>query len=201
MRVTLRLLASVKSGRYLQPGHPTGLTGLFNHPSPRSALIYVYGSTLERLKSLPEHSVYRQSTEAITKHRLQIIQSIKPEGYEEWAKRAAETLEKFPEAFKPGGTYQYQSIGGEPYVSLRDGGQYERENEEANAESAYPERVEPPAGAPGEMTEMRDIPGWEGQPPLEAAQCVCSSASFASGIMLTLLPSGSRMRKIKLEQG
>ena len=195
------MLASVKSGRYLQPGHPTGLTGLFNHPSPRSALIYVYGSTLERLKSLPEHSVYRQSTEAITKHRLQIIQSIKPEGYEEWAKRAAETLEKFPEAFKPGGTYQYQSIGGEPYVSLRDGGQYERENEEANAESAYPERVEPPAGAPGEMTEMRDIPGWEGQPPLEAAQCVCSSASFASGIMLTLLPSGSRMRKIKLEQG
>ena len=201
MRVTLRLLASVKSGRYLQPGHPTGLTGLFNHPSPRSALIYVYGSTLERLKSLPEHSVYRQSTEAITKHRLQIIQSIKPEGYEEWAKRAAETLEKFPEAFKPGGTYQYQSIGGEPYVSLRDGGQYESENEEANAESAYPERVEPPAGAPGEMTEMRDIPGWEGQPPLEAAQCVCSSACFASGIMLTLLPSGSRTRKIKLEQG
>ena len=201
MRVTLRLLASVKSGRYLQPGHPTGLTGLFNHSSPRSALIYIYGSTLERLKTLPEHSVYRQSTEAITKHRLQIIQSIKPEGYEEWAKRAAETLEKYPEAFKPGGRYQYRSIGEEPYVSLRNGGQYESENENENERPAYPERVEPPAGAPGEMTEMRDIPGWEGQPPLEASQYVYISGCYAFGIELTSLPTGSRMRKIKLEQG
>ena len=197
MRVTLRLLASVKSGRYLQPDHPTGLTGLFNHPSPRSALIYVYGSTLEKLKTLPEHSVYRQSTEAITKQRLQIIQSIKPEGYEEWAKRAAETLEQYPEAFKPGGTYQYQSFGGEPYVSLRDSSQYESENEE----STSPERIEPPAGAPGEMSEMREIPGWESEPPLEASQYVCTSGCSAFGIELTLLSTGSRMRKTKLEQG
>ena len=204
MRVTLRLLASVKSGRYLQPGHPTGLTGLFNHPSPRSALIYIYGSTLERLKTLPEHSVYRQSTEAITKHRLQIIQSIKPEGYEEWAKRATETLEQYPEAFKPGGRYQYQSLGGQPYVSLRDGIQYESESESENEnenESTSPERIEPPAGAPGEMSEMREIPGWESEPPLEASQCVCASGCFAVGIELTLLPTGSRMRKTKLEQG
>ena len=168
MRATLRLLASVKPGRYLQPGHPTGLTGLFNHPSPRSALIYVYGSTLEKLKTLPEHSVYRQSTEAITKHRMQIIQSIKPEGYEEYAKRAAETLKQFPEAFKPGGRYQYQSIGGEPYVTLRDSGRYDNDNEE----SASPERIESSAGSPGQMSEMREIPGWESEPPLEASQCV-----------------------------
>ncbi len=196
MRVTLRLLASVKPGRYLQPGQPTGLTGLFNHPSPRSSLIYIYGSTLEKLKTLPEHSVYRQSTEAITNHRMQIIQSIKPEGYEEWAKKAAETLEQYPEAFRPGGTYQYESIGGEPFVSLRDSGRYDNGNEE----STSPERIESPAESPGQMSEMREIPGWEIQPPLEASQCVCTLGFFAFGIELTSLPTGLRMRKIKLKQ-
>jgi len=102
MRATLRLLAAVKPGRYLEAGNPTGLTGLFNHPTPRPALLYLYGSTLDKLKAFPEHSVYRKSTEALTKHRMSIIQSIEPEGYEEWAKEAAEKIEKHPEAFKLG---------------------------------------------------------------------------------------------------
>lgn len=186
MRVTLRLLADVKSGRYLRPGHPTGLTGLFNHPSPRSTLIYIYGSTLEKLESFPEHSVYRQSAEAITKHRMQIIKSIKPEGYDEWAKRASETLDKYPEAFSPGGRYLYESFGGEPYISLRKT-QYEseNENENENEESTSQEETEPPAGEPGESTEMQEIPGWESEPPLEASQCVCTSGCFALGMELT----------------
>jgi len=102
MRATLRLLAAVKPGRYLEAGNPTGLTGLFNHPTPRPALLYLYGSTLDKLKAFPEHSVYRKSTEALTKHRMSIIQSIEPEGYEEWAKAAAEKIEKSPEVFKQG---------------------------------------------------------------------------------------------------
>ena len=160
MRATLRLLASVKPARYLEPGNPTGLTGLFNHPAPRSTLIYIYGSTLEKLKALPEHSVYRQSTEAITKHRMQIIQSIKPAGYEEWAKNAAETLEKHPEAFQPEGEYKHQSIGGQPYVSSRNSGQQRYEDEE----SAYL--------AKSGSTEWSTVPGWEPEPPLEISQCV-----------------------------
>lgn len=111
MRATLRLFAAVKPGRYLEPGNPTGLTGLFNHPAPRSTLLYLYGSTLDKLKAFPEHSVYRQSTEALTKRRMQIIESIKPEGHEEWAKKAAEKVEKYPEAFQSGGNFKYQTAG------------------------------------------------------------------------------------------
>ena len=96
MRSALRLLASVRSGRYLEPGNPTGLTGLYNHPAPRSTLLYLYNATLERLKELPEHSVYRQSTEALTRHRRSLVESVKPEGFDVWAaklqKRSQTTL-------------------------------------------------------------------------------------------------------------
>jgi NADH dehydrogenase (ubiquinone) 1 alpha subcomplex subunit 5 len=101
MRAATRLLARVKPQRLLEPGNPTGLTGLFTHPAPRSTLIYYYNSTLDKLKQIPESSVYRQSTEALTKHRLAIVESVKPEGYDAWEQRMdkhiagrAETLEQ-----------------------------------------------------------------------------------------------------------
>lgn len=84
MRAAVRLLASVKPAQYLEVGAPTGLTGLFTHPSPRSTLLYHYNSTLDKLKQIPESSVYRQSTEALTKHRLSIIEQTKPAGWEQW---------------------------------------------------------------------------------------------------------------------
>ena len=88
MRTALRLLASVKSARYLEPGNPTGLTGLYNHPAPRSTLLYIYNTTLDRLRELPEHSVYRQSTEALTKHRKSLVESVEPEGFKEWVAKS-----------------------------------------------------------------------------------------------------------------
>lgn len=88
MKAALRLLASVKSARYLEPGNPTGLTGLYNHPAPRSTLLYLYSTTLDRLKELPEHSVYRQSVEALTKHRKSLVESVKPEGFDDWAAKS-----------------------------------------------------------------------------------------------------------------
>ena len=100
MRATLRLLANVKPGRFLEANNPTGLTGLFTHPSPRSSLIALYNETLHRLDTLPEHSVYRQSVEAITSHRLKIVESMKPEGFEEWFKVAREKFEAHPELFR-----------------------------------------------------------------------------------------------------
>lgn len=87
MRAAARLLASVKPGQYLEAGAPTGLTGLLTHPSPRSTLLYHYSATLDKLKQIPESSVYRQSTEALTKHRLQVIEQSKPVGWEAWQEK------------------------------------------------------------------------------------------------------------------
>ncbi|KAK4193579.1 ETC complex I subunit conserved region-domain-containing protein [Podospora australis] len=101
MRATLRLLATVRpAGKYLQPGQPTGLTGLDTHPAPRSALLYLYHTTLEKLQQAPEHSVYRQSVEALTKHRLALVEAAVPPGYEEWAAKAREVIKDQPENFK-----------------------------------------------------------------------------------------------------
>lgn len=100
MRGTLRLLASVKPVRFLEPGAPTGLTGLLANPSPRSTLLYLYSSTLDRLQAVPETSLYRQSVEAVTKHRMSLVQDVKPAGYDEWLAKARQILEKHPEHFK-----------------------------------------------------------------------------------------------------
>lgn len=173
MRATLRLFAAVKPGRYLEPGNPTGLTGLFNHPAPRSTLLYLYGSTLDKLKAFPEHSVYRQSTEALTKRRMQIIESIKPEGHEEWAKKAAEKVEKYPKAFQSGGNFKYQTAGGQSFVTTEDN-DYEdqeftslegpRDAEEKAAEMKMLKR--------GRRVDYSDTIKWEPEPPLEASQYV-----------------------------
>ena len=54
---------------------PTGITGLHPQPQPRHQLISVYNATLESIKDIPEHSVYRQAVEALTKERLKIAES------------------------------------------------------------------------------------------------------------------------------
>lgn len=99
MRSTLRLLANVKSAKYLEPFAPTGLTGLNTHPSPRPTLIYLYTATLQKLRAFPEHSVYRQSTEALTRQRLQVVESIKPPGFDAWLERVRKTVAAEPERF------------------------------------------------------------------------------------------------------
>ncbi|CAG7926034.1 unnamed protein product [Penicillium olsonii] len=98
MRSTLRLLANVKP-RYLEPFAPTGLTGLFTHPSPRPTLIYLYSTTLQKLQAFPESSAYRQSVEALTRNRLQIVESQKPAGFEAWLERVRKTVGAEPERF------------------------------------------------------------------------------------------------------
>ncbi|KAK4450706.1 putative NADH dehydrogenase 1 alpha subcomplex subunit 5 [Podospora aff. communis PSN243] len=100
MRRTFRLLAAVKPARYIESGRPTGLAGLYSHPSPRSTLLFLYSSTLDKLKAVPEHSVYRQSVEAVTKHRMQIVEQAVPPGYEEWAVTARKLLADELEASK-----------------------------------------------------------------------------------------------------
>ncbi|KAI1499345.1 ETC complex I subunit conserved region-domain-containing protein [Biscogniauxia marginata] len=99
MRPTLRLLASVKP-RYLQPGNPTGLTGLYTHGSPRSTLLYLYRLTLDKLGRIPESSLYRQSAEALTRHRLAVVEAAVPPGHREWAERHARLLDAHPDALQ-----------------------------------------------------------------------------------------------------
>lgn len=180
MRAALRLHAAVKPGRYLETGTPTGLTGLFTHPSPRSHLLLVYGSTLERLKGLPESSVYRQSTEALTKHRMNIIEQIKPAGYEEWEKRARDTIEKHPDMFTQGSSrLQADQIGEYLYVGVED--KDENDDVEWDGEKGIP----PQEGMKGErgarlnaaqierQDSFRESPvDWEPEPALEATQYV-----------------------------
>lgn len=100
MRAASRLLAEIKPSRFLEPGAPTGLTGLLTHNSPRSALLYLYNSTLDKLQHIPESSVYRQSTEALTKHRLKIIENAKPPGWDEWSAKIQEQIAADPKGFK-----------------------------------------------------------------------------------------------------
>ena len=169
MRNTLRLLAVVKPGRYLEAGDPTGLTGLFNHAAPRSTLLYTYGAILEKLKAFPDHSVYRQSTEALTKHRMKIIESIKPEGYDEWEKRAKEKIEKYPEVFQPGGHYDHKSVGGQDFVTVQ-------EPEDEDDEGASVDPLTKPAEVAlfnrVGRSEFSDAVNWEPEPPLELSQYV-----------------------------
>jgi NADH dehydrogenase (ubiquinone) 1 alpha subcomplex subunit 5 len=100
MRAAARLFASVKEGKFLESGAPTGLTGLLTHPSPRSTLVYLYCSTLDKLKEIPESSVYRQATQALTQHRLQIIEAAKPAGYRAWQERIQYLVDENPRAFE-----------------------------------------------------------------------------------------------------
>lgn len=100
MRAAARLLASVRKGKYLEAGAPTGLTGLNTHPSPRSALLFHYNATLDKLKQIPESSVYRQSTEALTRHRLKVIEETKPAGWDNWMHRVQLQAENDPSAFQ-----------------------------------------------------------------------------------------------------
>lgn len=101
MRATARLFASVKpASKFLEPYTPTGLTGLLTHPSPRPALIYTYRTTLQKLKALPKSSVYRQSVEALTKQRLEVVEATKPEGYEQWLERVRKQIDANPAAYR-----------------------------------------------------------------------------------------------------
>ena len=54
---------------------PTGITGLHPHANPRNQLLASYRATLETNREMPEHSVYRQSVEALTKERLAIVEA------------------------------------------------------------------------------------------------------------------------------
>lgn len=186
MRSTFRLLANVKP-KHLEPFAPTGLTGLLTHPSPRPTLIYLYRNTLQKLKAFPETSAYRQSVEALTRHRLQIVESQKPPGFDAWLERVKKTVGAEPERFarlqRADGTFAYAAR------QQADGSDNVR-GEEWDGEEMTP-TTEGPARTPQEeaqwQKDMQESSStvekskadflaqemkWENEPALEAEQYV-----------------------------
>ncbi|KAL4807152.1 ETC complex I subunit conserved region-domain-containing protein [Aspergillus unguis] len=196
MRSTLRLLASVKPARYLEPFAPTGLTGLNTHPSPRPTLIYIYTSTLQKLKSFPQSSAYRQSTEALTRHRLQIIESTKPAGYDAWLERVKKTVSAEPERFA-----SLRQADGTYAGSMRDDNSDDPRGEEWNGEKLEP-TTEGPARTPEQQarweqaleegtssaadadSDFHDIHmKWENEPALDAEQISEIEKQIGAGLI------------------
>merc|ERR1712093_843728 len=107
MRRSLRQLAAVKPSRFLEAGSPTGLTGLFTHNAPRSTLLYLYSSTLEKL--------------------MAIVSAVEPEGYKAWAEKARQTIKEHPEVFNTAegsvahdeGRHVKEVIGGAQFVTSK----------------------------------------------------------------------------------
>lgn len=112
MRSSARLLAT--AARFLEANTPTGLTGLSTHPAPRTALIYTYNKTLDKLKQIPASSVYRQSVENLTKHRLAIVEEQIPEGFDAWKERVQKQIDASPAAYSKykgsDGSFSYSAI-------------------------------------------------------------------------------------------
>ncbi|KAL8767401.1 MAG: hypothetical protein Q9209_006091 [Squamulea sp. 1 TL-2023] len=187
MKSTSRLFAVVKSERFLTPGNPTGLTGLLTHPAPRSQLIYLYSSTLDKLSRLPEHSVYRQSVEAITKQRLSIIKGFKPPGYEEWAQRAKQKIQEHPNVFgkdrDPSSIFMSAQLTQEK--DERDI-VWDNRKEPAALEgtrTAEERRRQSGVMARAAVTPDADIVQWENEPPLEASQIAEIEDKIGAGLI------------------
>ena len=180
MRPAFRLLASVKPGRYLEAGNPTGLTGLFTHPAPRSTLVYLYSSTLDKLKAFPESSVYRQSVESLTRHRLKIVESIKPEGYDQWVEKARQKIADNPDVFnKPQTGTDFDtrnnvkiSLDGRTFVTpqpLQDEDDRELEWDGEKERSDHPSDISQDMRNTRPGSDIKSVE-WVPEPPLDASQ-------------------------------
>ncbi|KAL9613808.1 MAG: hypothetical protein Q9167_001655 [Letrouitia subvulpina] len=193
MKSTSLLRAAVGSPRFLTPHSPTGLTGLFTHPRPRPHLLYLYTTTLSRLALLPPHSIYRQATESLTKHRLEIIRAIKPEGFEEWKKRAEALLEEHPDLLERKGEEVFQAQMGWTKRELDDrdveaewdGPGSTRptfEGPRSLKEGGNQDAITVNEGNPSQETLGSEVQ-WEPEPPLEAAQVTEIEEKIGQGLI------------------
>ena len=188
MRRSFRQLAAVKPSRFLEAGSPTGLAGLLTHPSPRKTLMYLYSSTLDELKKIPESSLYRQSTEALARHRLDILTAVEPEGYAEWAVKAEKIIAEHPEVFTTPeggipynkGQYKKEIKDGKTFVTIIDQGEWDDQNDEWDGDediTATLEGTRTTAERADQVEMFKDLPpqwsktvNYEPEPPLTAEQ-------------------------------
>ncbi|KAJ6172568.1 ETC complex I subunit [Penicillium chermesinum] len=195
MRSTLRLLANVKP-RYLEPFAPTGLTGLHTHPSPRPTLIYLYTSTLEKLKAFPESSAYRQSVEALSRHRLQIVEAQKPPGFEAWLERVRKTVAEEPERFaklkRSDGSFAFVGMEQRDGSDITRGEEWDGEGMSASTEgpTRTPEEeaelnkiLEAESAPPSDSEIHNHTMKWENEPSLEADQIAEIEKQIGAGLI------------------
>lgn len=191
MRPTARVFA-----RYLEAGTPTGLTGLWTHATPRSTLLYLYGTTLSKLQNIPETSMYRQSVEAVTKHRMSLVEQLVPPGYEEWAVRAKELVSKNSSQFRvasgrvDGSEARTVKIGDKVFVVGRKHEEGDIRLEEWNGEvnegpeyegiRTAAEREDQVVWAERKPLENHEQVEWEDEPQLTADQCVSPRLGYSS---------------------
>lgn len=200
MRTSLRLLAGVKPGRYFQNGAQTGLAGLYTHDTPRSTLLFLYSTTLEKLQAAPEQSVYRQSVEAITKHRLAIVQAVKPEGYDAWLARAQKTVAENPDHFgsvarlgidgaatwrveKGGRTFIIQDVPDAVDQRLKEWDGERDEGAEREGVRTLEERADQALSATRRSLEEAVTVTWEPEPQLTADQIEDIEAKIGAGLI------------------
>ncbi|KAG9238973.1 NADH-ubiquinone oxidoreductase-like protein 299 kDa subunit [Amylocarpus encephaloides] len=180
MRRTFRQLAAVRPSQYLEAGAPTGLTGLPTHSSPRAALIYLYSRTLDKLAQFPDSSLYRQSTENLTKHRMSIVSGIEPEGYSAWKETAQKIMSKNPEVFSA-----EKNVDGN-VVSLK--GKMTKETHGGNAFVSSPIDQEDPEAE------------WDGEPQVRGGIEVGSYMKFDAGQTKAGLPEEPKLTSAQIEE-
>lgn len=192
MRPTVRVFA-----RYLEAGTPTGLTGLWTHSTPRSTLLYLYGSTLNKLQALPETSMYRQSVEAVTKHRMALVEQTSPPGYEQWAAKAKELVAKNAAQFRvasgriDGSEVRTVKLGDKVFVVGRKHEEIDERVEEWDGEAdegaelegirTAEERKDQVVWAERKPLEDHEQVEWEDEPQLTAEQYVSPNWYCAGG--------------------
>lgn len=71
---------SASAGSAIRTRLSTDITGVDVHPAPFTALKQTYSSTLSALSALPEESVYRNATTAVTKARMAMVEDIVAKG-------------------------------------------------------------------------------------------------------------------------
>ncbi|KAL8822871.1 MAG: hypothetical protein Q9170_008383, partial [Blastenia crenularia] len=131
--------------------------------------------------------VYRQSAEAITTHRLRIIEAVKPPGYDAWAERARQFVKERPETFG-----ENVDLGG-----VLIGAELRREKVVGDVEWDGEKKVPPMlAGSRSEVEKNArlrqimkarslgpELKGWETEPALEAGQIADIEEKIGGGLI------------------
>ena len=127
----------------------------------------------------------------MTRHRLAIVEGIKPAGYDEWASRTRQLVDEHPDVFStPEGGVEHD--GGKHVKSTRDGRSFvtTKQTQEPDerlqewdgekVEAPEPEGTVSSAERASQALLGRARPGsdekqiaWEPEPALEASQYVC----------------------------
>lgn len=107
---------------------------------------------------------------------MNIIESIKPEGYEEWSVKAKEKLEAHPEAFQPGNKQTAHPANGQVFVTTDEDMAQDDEQEEwtslEGSRSPEEKAAETRLLNKGRRVDYSATIQWEPEPPLDAAQYV-----------------------------